>query len=98
MDREAKELLKNSTLADVAEIALEITRTKTILDRGKVSKMVDLLQSYMAVFDVLSQAGDCGFLAIIWGGMRMMLMVNFLSSLDAASLHPLAYKSYPGYR
>lgn len=48
-------------------------------DRGRVGRFLDILHHYHVVFDVLSQAGDFGYLAVIWGGMRLMLMVSFVS-------------------
>jgi hypothetical protein len=75
---DAAAILSRSSEMDVAQTALELFNqpSSTADDRGRVSRFLDLIHHYQSVFDVLSQAGDFGYLAVIWGGMKLLLMVS----------------------
>lgn len=68
--------LKDSTRHDVEKTALKLFRTQTGDEKGPVSTFLGVLHHYHGVFDVLSQAGDFGYLAVIWGGMKTLLIVS----------------------
>ncbi|KAK4143964.1 uncharacterized protein C8A04DRAFT_37002 [Dichotomopilus funicola] len=85
-DVDAAAILTKSSETDVARTAMEMFKegggnsggksgNGNGEDRGRVGKFLDILHHYHVVFDVLSQAGDFGYLAVIWGGMRLMLMM-----------------------
>ena len=78
-DVDAEAILSRSSANDVAQTAMELLKSpgSTKDDEGRVSRFIDTLHHYQGVFDVLSQAGDFGYLAVIWGGMRLLLMVSF---------------------
>lgn len=75
-DVDAAAILSRSSETDVAQTALELFNQESGADRGRVSQFLDILHHYHAVFDVLSQAGDFSYLAVVWGGMRLILMVR----------------------
>ncbi|KAK4239290.1 hypothetical protein C8A03DRAFT_14313 [Achaetomium macrosporum] len=76
-DVDTAAILSHSSETDVAQTALELFNqpSSTADDRGRVSRFIDLIHHYHGVFDVLSQAGDFGYLAVIWGGMKLLLMM-----------------------
>ena len=78
-DVDAEAILSRSSANDVAQTAMELLNSpgSTNDDEGRVSRFIDMLHHYQGVFDVLSQAGDFGYLAVIWGGMKLLLMVSF---------------------
>jgi hypothetical protein len=75
-DVDAAAILTRSCEADVAQTAVELFKSPSNEDNGRVSRFIDILHHYHGVFDVLSQAGDFGYLAVVWGGMKMLLMVS----------------------
>ncbi|KAK3299813.1 uncharacterized protein B0H64DRAFT_379214 [Chaetomium fimeti] len=74
-DVDAAAILTHTSETDVAETALELFKSQSNEDNGRVSRFVDILHYYHGVFDVLSQAGDFAYLAVVWGGMKMLLMM-----------------------
>lgn len=72
---DVKTLLETSTAQDVAATAMDLARSEPA-GQGKVSKFVEILEHYHGVFDVLSQA-DLSYLALIWGGMKLVLIVSY---------------------
>jgi hypothetical protein len=77
-DVDAEAILSRSSQTDVAKTAMELLNgaSSTGDEKSRASRFIDILHHYTGVFDVLSQAGDFGYLAVIWGGMRLMLMVR----------------------
>lgn len=76
-DVDAEAILSRSSQTDVAKTAMELLNDPSSGDaKSRTSRFIDILHHYTGVFDVLSQAGDFGYLAVIWGGMRLMLMVS----------------------
>jgi hypothetical protein len=77
-DVDAAAILSHISQSDVAQLALELLDqpTSTADDKGRVSQFIDLIHHYHGVFDVLSQAGNFGYLPVIWGGMKLLLMVS----------------------
>ena len=75
----ASAILQDSSERDVAQTALDLFNQPSCSsdDRGHVSRLVDILHHYHGVFDVLSQA-DFSYLAVIWGGMKLLLIVCLL--------------------
>jgi hypothetical protein len=73
-----KGLLESSTARDVADTALALARSEPS-DTSYVTKFVGTLHHYHSVFDVLSQA-DFSYLTLIWGGMKLILIVRYLIS------------------
>lgn len=73
-------ILTRSSEEDLAQTALQVLgaqgRGAGEEGKGKAGKFIDILHHYQGVFDVLSQAGDFNYLAVIWGGMKLMLMVS----------------------
>jgi hypothetical protein len=70
----AKDVLESSTARDVADTAMELARSEPS-ETSFVSKLVGTLHHYHSVFDVLSQA-DFSYMTLIWGGMKLMLIVS----------------------
>jgi hypothetical protein len=75
-DIDAAAILTHTSETDVAAAAIELFKSPSSEDSGRVSRFVDILHHYHGVFDVLSQAGDFAYLAVVWGGMKMLLMVS----------------------
>jgi hypothetical protein len=75
-------ILQGTSERDVAQTALELLSqpSSTSDDRGRASKLVDVLHHYHGVFDVLSQA-DFSYLAVMWGGMKLLLVVCCLPAV-----------------
>jgi hypothetical protein len=72
---DVKALLESCTENDTAETAMDIYAAQgASLDKGHISKFVDILHHYHGVFDVLSQTESC--LTLLWGGMKLILMVS----------------------
>lgn len=69
-------VLASSTGEDVAEAALGLYDADASGDKSGASRFVDTLQHYHGVFDVLCQT-DFSFLTLIWGGMKLILIVRF---------------------
>ncbi|KAJ4287871.1 hypothetical protein N0V88_007489 [Collariella sp. IMI 366227] len=67
-DIDAATILSRSSETDVARTALDLLSqpSSTNEDKGRVSKFIDVLHHYHGVFDVLSQAGDFAYLAVVW--------------------------------
>ncbi|EAQ93803.1 predicted protein [Chaetomium globosum CBS 148.51] len=74
-DVDATAILTHTSETDVAQAALELFKSPSSEDNGRVSRFIDVLHHYHGVFDVLSQAGDFAYLAVVWGGMKMLLMM-----------------------
>ncbi|KAH6853203.1 hypothetical protein B0I37DRAFT_387821 [Chaetomium sp. MPI-CAGE-AT-0009] len=72
---DAAAILTHTSETDVAQTALELFKAPANEDKGRVSQFIDILHHYHGVFDVLSQAGDFAYLAVVWGGMKMLLMM-----------------------
>lgn len=70
-------VLASSTGEDVAEAALGLYDADASVDKSGASRFVDTLQHYHGVFDVLCQT-DFSFLTLIWGGMKLILIVRDL--------------------
>jgi hypothetical protein len=76
-DADAEAILSRTSANDVAQTAIEMLgQPSAAEDGGPVGRFIDILHHYQGVFDVLSQAGDFGYLAVIWGGMKLLLMVS----------------------
>jgi hypothetical protein len=74
-------ILKDTTPHDLAELALELLHNSVHESKSsKAIKFLETLQYFYGVFDVLSQA-DCSHLAVIWGGIKLMMMVGHRGSL-----------------
>ncbi|KXH32864.1 hypothetical protein CSAL01_09056 [Colletotrichum salicis] len=66
--------------AELHRIAWDIQRTKEAnLGEGKTKKLIECLDHYQGVFDILSQAEFSG-LPLIWGGLKFVLLVTKNSS------------------
>ncbi|KAK3901236.1 hypothetical protein C8A05DRAFT_16554 [Staphylotrichum tortipilum] len=77
-DVDAAGILTRSSEADLAQTALQVLGAQGGAgekNKGRAAKFIDILHHYQGVFDVLSQAGDFNYLAVIWGGMKLMLMM-----------------------
>ncbi|KAL2186691.1 hypothetical protein L209DRAFT_780604 [Thermothelomyces heterothallicus CBS 203.75] len=74
-DMDAVAVLTRSSEHDVAQTAIEIFNSPLGEDKGRVSQFIDILHHYSGVFDVLSQAGDFAYLAVVWGGIKMLLLM-----------------------
>ncbi|KAK4154701.1 hypothetical protein C8A00DRAFT_42577 [Chaetomidium leptoderma] len=74
-DVDAAAILSHSSETDVAQTALDLFSSSSNENNGRVSRFIDVLHHYQGVFDVLSQAGDFAYLAVVWGGMKMLLMM-----------------------
>ncbi|GAB1316580.1 hypothetical protein MFIFM68171_06790 [Madurella fahalii] len=73
---DAEAILSRSSQKDLAETAMELlNESSSNDDKGRFSRLIDILHHYHGVFDVLSQAGDFGYLAVVWGGMKLLLMM-----------------------
>ncbi|EXF80256.1 hypothetical protein CFIO01_11145 [Colletotrichum fioriniae PJ7] len=67
---------QNEPKADLHRIAWDIQRTKEAkLGEGKTKKLIECLDHYQGVFDILSQAEFSG-LPLIWGGLKFVLLVT----------------------
>lgn len=100
-DIDAAAILTHTSEADVAQAALELFKSPSSEDNGRVSRFIDILHHYHGVFDVLSQAGDFAYLAVVWGGMKMLLMVCFDSQrvgTSSAVGHGLTRNRWPKTR
>ncbi|KAL2127206.1 hypothetical protein VTI74DRAFT_11107 [Chaetomium olivicolor] len=76
-DVDAVAILSRSSETDVARTALDLFNQSSSSneEKGRVSQFIDILHHYRGVFDVLSQAGEFAYLAVVWGGMRLLLMM-----------------------
>lgn len=64
-----------SNRQELHQVALDIQRTQTaIIDKSRVGKLVNVLDHYQGVFDILSQA-DFSYLPLLWGGLKFILVV-----------------------
>jgi len=73
-----KAMLESSTEMDLATTAMNIMAKNP--QQQQINKFVDCLHHYHGVFDVLSQA-DFSYLTLIWGGIKLVLIVRFLLGL-----------------
>jgi len=71
---DATALLRNSSEKDVAEAALGLM-AGLAADKNAISRFIDILHHYHGVFDVLCQI-DFSFLTVLWGGMKLILIVR----------------------
>ncbi|AEO59552.1 hypothetical protein MYCTH_2307943 [Thermothelomyces thermophilus ATCC 42464] len=75
-DMDAVTILTRTSEHDVAQTAIELFNSPSGEDnKGRVSQFIDILHHYSGVFDVLSQAGDFAYLAVVWGGIKMLLLM-----------------------
>ena len=75
---EVAELLspERSTSRELHKVALDIQKTQAkVIDQRKIAQLVDVLDHYQGVFDILSQA-DFSYLPLLWGGMKFILIVR----------------------
>ncbi|KAK4244256.1 hypothetical protein C7999DRAFT_17471 [Corynascus novoguineensis] len=73
--RDAVEILTHSSKDDVSKTALELLSSSSSEDNERATTFINILHHYSGVFDVLSQAGNFAYLAVIWGGMKMLLLM-----------------------
>jgi len=70
-----KALVQNSTHEDVAKLARDLDTASSAESPGPVAGLINVLDHYHGVFDILSQA-DFSYLPMIWGVMKLILIVR----------------------
>ena len=85
-----KALVQDSTHEDVAKLARDLDTTSQAESPGPVARLVNVLECYHVVFDVLSQA-DFSYLPMIWGVMKLILVVSTKSVTTTTPYQPFTW-------
>lgn len=71
---------------EVADTAMQLCAAQSVEDRSATERFVEVLHHYHGVFDVLSQA-DWSYLTLLWGGMKLILVVSRVSMVMMREEH-----------
>lgn len=69
-------LSPSSTVTELHKVAIGIQRAQTnILEKRQIARFVETLSHYSGVFDVLCQCDSFGYMTLIWGSLKFVLLM-----------------------
>lgn len=69
-------LSTSSTVTELHKVAIGIQRAQTnVLEKRKIARFVETLSHYSGVFDVLCQCDSFGYMTLIWGSLKFVLLM-----------------------